>query len=181
MRTSSGGMCGKGTCSCRCISATDTSWCFMGAVVGVRRPKPSPLSQRASVECECAVIVAVVAVRMVQMAGREIVDVIAVRDRLVPTRGAVMVIRRVAVVIARRASHGVLRAHADRVLRDSPAVLVLEVAMRQVVDMALVVDRPMSTRGVMHVLLAWRRHRYRCSGEMPTPVACAPRPASRVR
>ena len=141
---------------------------------GVELPGPPDTAlPGSSVERERAVIVAVVAVRMVQMAGREVVDVIAVRDRLVPTRGAVTVIGRVAIVITWRASHGVLRAHADHVLGDSPALLVLEVAMLEVIDMALVVDRPVSARGVMHVLLALGRHRYPSFGKTPTLVACA--------
>jgi hypothetical protein len=111
-----------------------------------------------SVDRNGAVIVAVVAVATVQMAVHEIVSVIPVRDRVVSTPGAVMVIRRVAGVKARRAARGVLGGNADRVILDATALLVLEVALRQVVDMTVVLYRRVSARGAMNVLLSRGRH-----------------------
>jgi hypothetical protein len=110
------------------------------------------------------VIVTVVAVGTVQVISHEIVRVIAVRHRLVSARAAVMVIRRVARVKARRTRHRVLSAHADRVVHDARAFLVLEMAVSQVVDVTLMPHCPVSARGTMDVLLSWGRHRCRSSG-----------------
>jgi hypothetical protein len=114
-----------------------------------------------------------VAVGVVQLPLHEIVRVIAVRDRLVSAPGAVLVLRRVAVVETRRATRGIRGVHADRMVLHAPARLVLEVAFGEVVDMALVPDGRVPARGAMDVLLSWRRHRCHSSGEMHTPVACA--------
>jgi hypothetical protein len=84
------------------------------------------------------VVIAVIAVGMVQAPLHEMVGVIAVRDREVSAPRAVMMLRRVTDVITRRAARGVLVALGDRVILDAPVLLMLEMAVRQIVDMALV-------------------------------------------
>jgi hypothetical protein len=89
-------------------------------------------------------IVAVVAMGVVQVTLHDIVRVIAVRDRFVSAAGAVMVLLRVAVVEAWRAARGVLGVHAYLVVFGAPTLLMLQVAMIQVVDVALVLHRVVS-------------------------------------
>jgi hypothetical protein len=101
------------------------------------------------------VIVAVVAVAVVKVTLHDIVRVIAVRNRFVSAPGAVMVLCRVPVVEARRAARGVLRAHADAVVLHASTLLMLEMTVIQVVDVALVLHGVMPARRAMDVLLSW--------------------------
>jgi hypothetical protein len=67
------------------------------------------------------VVVAVGAVRVVQVAVHEVIDVIAVRDRLVAAAGAVNVILRVAsALVCGGAGVRVRPRHFDGVLFDRP-------------------------------------------------------------
>jgi len=87
-------------------------------------------------------VVAVIAVRMVQMPGDEVVDVIAVRHGLVPATGPVYVcVLMAAAVMPGRALVRILRADRDPVLVDMAAMRMVQVAIVQVIDMALVQDR----------------------------------------
>jgi len=80
------------------------------------------------------VVVAVVAVRVVQVAADEVIDVVAVRHRLVPAALAVDVADLVAAAVVRRGTRGRVRG-VDRqhVLVDVVAVRVVQVAVVQVV------------------------------------------------
>jgi hypothetical protein len=88
------------------------------------------------------VIVAVPAVRVVQVTTDDVVGVIAVPDRLVPASGAVRVVLRVRpAVVRRRAGVGVLPADVERVLVDVVSVDVVHAPVVEVVLVASVLDR----------------------------------------
>jgi len=113
-----------------------------------------------------AVVVAVVAVRMVQVASDQVIDVIAVRHRLVATTGTVNVILVVAgTAVARRTLGRVGRVHRQSVLVDHAAtVLMVQMAVVQVIDVSLVDDSRMATlRAVLvrMVLVRWVRMAHR--------------------
>jgi hypothetical protein len=78
------------------------------------------------------VIVAVVAVRMVEVAGDQVISVVAVRDRFVAAIRTMGVIRAVPrAVVVRGAVVRVCRAHPYEVLVDVVLVRVMEVAVMQ--------------------------------------------------
>jgi hypothetical protein len=101
---------------------------------------------------ERAVIVAVVAVRMVQVAVDEIVDVVPVRHRLVPASRPVDVpcLVPLAAVLG-GAAVGVLLRHLDCMLVDVIGVRVMQVTVVQIVDVVAVTNRRVSARGAMLV------------------------------
>jgi hypothetical protein len=120
---------------------------------------PDAALPRRSSERDRAVVVAVVAVGVVEVARDEIVGVIAVRDRLVPAIRAVVVLHRMPVVEPRGALIGVLRRHRDGVVLDLSTFLVLQMAVIEVVDVARVADRGVAARGAMDVLRVGRHRR----------------------
>ena len=82
-------------------------------------------------------VVAMVAVRMVQVVGDAVVDVIAVRHRLVTAIRAVDMPGLVAAAaVVRRALIGVIARNLDHVLVDMIVMRVVEMALMQVVDVA---------------------------------------------
>ena len=100
-------------------------------------------------------IVAVVAMSVVQVTFHDIVRVIPVRNRFVSAAGTMMMLLRMAIMEARRAARRILCVHADLVLLGAPSLLMLQVAMIQVVDVALVLHRVVSARRTVDVLLSW--------------------------
>ena len=106
--------------------------------------------QQLSGDLNGAVVVAVALVGVVQVAVDEVVDVIAVRHRLVAAARAVHV---AAVVAGGRlgVSVGVLSRHLVRVLLDLGAVLVLQVALVQVVDVVTMLDGGVAAAGAVLV------------------------------
>ncbi len=99
-----------------------------------------------------AVIIAMVAVRMVEAAVDEVIDMVAVRNRLMPAAGPMDVPRLMTLVaIIRRALVRVSRAHFDDVLIDLVSVLMVEVAIVQVVDVITVLDREVTAVGAVMV------------------------------
>jgi hypothetical protein len=87
------------------------------------------------------VIVAVVAMGMVEMAVDEIIDVVAVRDGRVSAAGAMHMAGLVsATVVPRGASIGVRRRHFDHMLFDLLAVRMMKMPVVQVVHMPLMLD-----------------------------------------
>jgi len=87
------------------------------------------------------VIVAVVAVRMVQVALDEVVHVVAVRHSFVAAARAVLVVGGMGLaVVVRSACVGILRAHFDRMLVIVALVGVMEVAVVQIVGVTVVFD-----------------------------------------
>jgi hypothetical protein len=88
------------------------------------------------------VIVAVIAVRMVQMAVHEVVDVVAVRHRFVAAAGAMDVtLRMAAAVVLGRTVGRVLLGHIDGVLLHLASFRVVQVAVVQIIDVVAVLDR----------------------------------------
>jgi hypothetical protein len=80
-------------------------------------------------------VVAMVAVREVQVAIDEVANVVAVRHSLVSASGSVNVAFVVAgAAVTGCASHGVRRAHLDHMLVDVAVVHVMQVAIVKVVD-----------------------------------------------
>lgn len=89
-------------------------------------------------------VVAVIAVGVVQVAGDQIVDVVPVRHRRVAAAGAVLVVRGVAAAgVIGRAAVRVLIADGNHVLVDVITVGVMQVAIMQIVDVVLVLDGDM--------------------------------------
>jgi hypothetical protein len=98
------------------------------------------------------VIVAVVAVRVVQMAVDQIVDVVAVRHRLVAATRPVLVPRLVAgAAVIGRAAVGIAGRHLDDVLVDVIAVGMVQVAVVQIVDVVAVANGAMTAVGTVLV------------------------------
>lgn len=90
-------------------------------------------------------VVAVIAVRVVQMATYQVIDMIAMRHRLMTAARAVHMSCGVAVtLVAWCAALGVIGVHRQTVLVDMIAVHMVQVTIMQVVDMAIVLDRRMT-------------------------------------
>ena len=86
-------------------------------------------------------VVAVVAMRMVQMAIDEVIDVVAMRHRFVAAAVAVHVAGFVAAaVVVRRADVRVGGADGDGVFIDVVAVRMVQVSVVQVINVAFVLD-----------------------------------------
>jgi hypothetical protein len=100
-----------------------------------------------------AVVVAVIAVRVVQVAVHQVVNVVAVRDRLVPAAWAVDMPRLVAVTfVPRGAGRGVARAHRDDVLlHHAVRGLVVQVAVVQEIGVPVVLDCGVPAAGAVLV------------------------------
>jgi hypothetical protein len=81
------------------------------------------------------VIIAVVAVRVMQMAANAVVDVVAVRDRFVATARAVHMTRRMATAtVIRLAAVGILARDLDHVLVDVTLMRMVKMSIVQIVD-----------------------------------------------
>ena len=112
-----------------------------------------------------AVVVAVVAMRMMQVPVDQIVDVVAVRHCLVSASGPVLMPRLMTfAAVLRRAALGVLGRDLDHVLVDMVRVRVMQMPVVQIVDMIAVAHggvaaaRPVLVRMVGVVWLFARRH-----------------------
>jgi hypothetical protein len=105
-------------------------------------------------EGEFSVAVAMIAVRVVQVPVDQIVHVVAMRDRLVAAASAMLV--RGVMAGSRRgrgAAIGVLGVDGDVVLVAVPFVRVVEMAVVQIVDVALVPDGDVTAIGPVLVLV----------------------------
>ena len=100
------------------------------------------------------VIVAVIAVRMVQMPIHQVVDVIAVRHRRVPAARSVHVARVVAGAVVRHASVGVGLRDLDAMLVVVIVVRAMQVPVVQVPHMISVPDGDVAAVGAMRVRVA---------------------------
>lgn len=88
-----------------------------------------------------AVVIAVVAVRVMQVAGDEVIDVVTVRDRLVAATVSVDMGGIVSPAIMRRsADFWIRRRNAQLVLFDTGGAVVMQVAVVQEVRVAVVLD-----------------------------------------
>jgi hypothetical protein len=104
-----------------------------------------------------AVVVAVVAVRMVQLAIDQIIRVVAVRHGLVPAPRSVTVPGVVAVVVPRGARGRVGAVHLQAVVVHVVPVRVVQVPVVQVIDVPVVADgRVSAVRSVLVVMPAVR-------------------------
>ncbi len=84
-------------------------------------------------------IIAVVAMLVVQMPIHEVIDVIAVWNRFVTTIGAVLVPLLVTgAMVIRSACAGIRGTHWQGVFFDLPAALMMQVAVVEVIDVAIV-------------------------------------------
>lgn len=100
------------------------------------------------------VVVAVIAVRVVQMPVHEIVHMVAVRHGLVAAAGAVGVRRVVAgTVVLGRALVRVVGRNFDHVLVDVIAMRVMQMAVVQVVDVAAVLPADVLALGAVAVVM----------------------------
>lgn len=100
-------------------------------------------------------IVAMITVRMVQVAIHEVIDVVAVRHRLMPATGTVNMAGGVAAAtVLRGAAIGILRADRNHMLIDMVTMHMMEMSIVQVVHMALMFDRGMAAvRAVLMVVV----------------------------
>ncbi len=99
-------------------------------------------------------IIAVVAVRVVEVAADEIIGVIAVRNYLVPTAramGVALFVPRTAV--RRRALRGIGRIDRDAALVDVIAVDAMHVTVVQIVAVVAVLNALVPATGLMNVLV----------------------------
>lgn len=93
-------------------------------------------------------IIAMVAMRMMQMPVHQIVDMVAVRYGLMPTPRSMHMPGLVSgAAMIRRAAIGILRRHFDRVLVDMVAVRMVQVPVVQKVHVVAMADGRMPTAG----------------------------------
>jgi hypothetical protein len=86
-------------------------------------------------------VIAMALARVVQVAVHEIIGVIAVRHGFVAAiRTMLVALLMTATVMCGRAAGGIFRIDGNHVLLDLVAVLMVQVAVVQIVDMALVLD-----------------------------------------
>jgi hypothetical protein len=98
------------------------------------------------------VVVAVVAMRMMQVAVDQIVDVITMRHRLMSAPGPVLVSRLMAfAAVLGRAAIWVLCRYVDHVLVDMVCVRVMQMPIVQIVDMVAVAHGRMAATGTVLV------------------------------
>ena len=103
-----------------------------------------------------SMVVAVIAVRVVEVAVDDVVDVVAVRDRLVTTTGAVHVIFVVtSAAVSRCTAVGVCVGHIESMFVYMVPVGVVEVAIMQIVDVVAVFNGGVSTVWSMHMCVVW--------------------------
>jgi len=99
-----------------------------------------------------SVIVAVVAVRMMQVPGNHEVDMVAVRHFGVPAFRVMLVASRVVIARALRRARGWISAtDADRMLVGVPRVNAVQVSVVQVVGVTLVLDGNVAASGAVRV------------------------------
>ena len=99
-------------------------------------------------------VVAMVTVRMVQVAVDQVVDVVTVRDGFVATTGTMDVAGLVAAAfVLGRAAVGVGGRDGDHVLVDVVAMRMVQVTVVQVVDMTVMPDGRVAAAGAMGVVM----------------------------
>jgi hypothetical protein len=101
------------------------------------------------------VVVAVVSVRMVEVPANQIIDVIGVRNRLVPAARSVYVAAlSVCALLLRRALYGVACVGLEAVLVHMIAVNVVHVAFVKVIGVAVVLDCGVPTVAAVGVAMS---------------------------
>lgn len=115
---------------------------------------PGVLALLASGQLERAVVVAVVAVGVMEVAVDEVVDVVAVGHGLVSAAGAVnMALLVTGAPVFRGASGRVRLVHLDHVLVNVVSVGVVEVAVVEVVHVVPVLDGDVAALGAVDVVV----------------------------
>jgi hypothetical protein len=109
---------------------------------------------RASGRRKSAVVVAVPGVRVMQVAGDEVVDVIAMRDRFVTATRAVDMALGVTIAAVRRRARGRIgRADLEDTLVDVAVMIVVEVAIVKVIDVVAMTDSEVAAVGAVDVIV----------------------------
>jgi hypothetical protein len=112
----------------------------------------SAVPGRSTLDGDPAVVVAVLGVRVVHVIADEIVDVVAVGNLLVTARGPVLMRRIVcAAGVLGGAAGGIGVGDVEDVLIDVIAVRVVQMAVVQVVGVAVVLDRLVAAAGTVLV------------------------------
>ena len=101
---------------------------------------------------QLAVVVAVAAVRMMQVPVHEVIDVVAMRDRFMAATGAVDM-RSIVAGAGRGVAVGIRRADFDDVLIDVPGVRVVQMPVVQVIDVPVMFDRGVAAAGAVFVVV----------------------------
>lgn len=95
-------------------------------------------------------IVAVIAVRVMQMAADQIIDVVAVGHRFVAAAGTVaMAFLVLAAIVIGRAAGRVDAADGQLMFLDASDAHVVQMPVMQIIDMILVLNRHMAATGAM--------------------------------
>ena len=116
-------------------------------------------------------VIAVIPVRVMQMAVHKIVDVVAVWHGLVPAARSVNVTGFVTpAVMVRRALIGIGRAHGDHVLVDMVPMRMMEMPVVQVIDVTVVFYRRVPATRAMFVIVI--RMFLAAHRESPSGVGC---------
>jgi len=116
-------------------------------------PFATPISGgRRLCQLQLAVIVAVIAVRMMQAAIHEVIDVVAVRDRFMAAIRAVDM-RGVVAGAGRGVAVRISGADFDDVLIDMPGVRVMQVPIVQIVDVPVVFHGNVAAVGAVFVVV----------------------------
>lgn len=111
--------------------------------------EPNPVGHQAVLgEPHGSMVVAMGSVGEVQMAGNQIVHVVAVRDGLMPAGCAMVMIRIVTLAaVGRRAGNGVLLRHVQAMFIDMVAMEVMQVAVMQIIRVAVMKNSGMAATG----------------------------------
>lgn len=120
-------------------------------------------------------VVAVITVRVVQVAVDEIVDMVAVRNGFVPAARTVYMIRiMAAALVIGGAAVWVGFCHRDDMLVNVIAMHVMQMAVVQIIDVAIMQDRQMAAVGAVLMGVVGRvRKRAACHGRFPFPCGLA--------
>jgi hypothetical protein len=119
------------------------------------RPREAPATG-GSGQLNAAVIVAMAAVRMMQMSCDEVIHMVAVRHRFVPAIRAVCVVSRVACARVLRGACGwISGTHRHRVFIHVIAVRLVQMAIMQVVHVVAVLDARVAASGSVSVRVSF--------------------------
>jgi hypothetical protein len=100
------------------------------------------------------VVIAVAAMRMVQMVVYQVVGVVAVRHRFVPALRTVLVpLDMSPAIVLRRTSRCVRGIHGEAMLLNTATAHVVEMPIVQVIDMAIVLDGRVPATGAVLVIV----------------------------
>lgn len=120
-------------------------------------------------------VIAMIAVRMVQVPGNVIIDMIAVWHRFMAAARAMAMIRFVtAAAMTRGAAIGIVAGHADHMLVDMAFVRVVKMAVMQVVDVIAVAHGRVPATGPMLmsvIRVVWFRTSGHCESSFLCPEA----------